>query len=172
MPIGFFLIGKNTTVIVILIALIIATYIDLSRLFNLPGWHLLEKPFRGMIRDHENNTMSGAFYILLAGLLAGILFETSHAAAVMGFVVLGDIAAALTGRKFGKIRLPGTNKTLEGSIGCLLACMIVAFVVPGLPLFVGIAGALTASIAEAFSGKIDDNIAMVIASGIVMYLIS
>ncbi|MCP4634820.1 MAG: hypothetical protein GY855_17975 [candidate division Zixibacteria bacterium] len=172
MPVGFYVIGNETTVVIIFITLIIAAYIDLSRLFNFPGWKYIEKPFKPMIRDHEHSTMSGAFYILLAGLIAGLLLETPYAAAVMGFVVLGDITAALIGRRFGRIRLPGTNKTLEGTIGCLTACIFVAIVIPGLPLFIGIIGAFTASLAEAYSWKFDDNLSIVIISGAIMHLLA
>ncbi|MBD3168433.1 MAG: hypothetical protein GF307_03045 [candidate division Zixibacteria bacterium] len=172
MPLGFLYIGKDLTLIAIAAGFILTTYIDLSRKYNLPGkqfFFWLVKPF---LRDREYDTFSGAFYILLAGLIAGIFLDTPKAVAVMCFVILGDLVAALVGRRWGGIRLPGTTKTLEGTIGCFLVCLLVAVSVPGLPLRVGIPGAIAATAAEAYSINIDDNLAVVIASGAMMLLMS
>ena len=171
MPVGFYLFSKSTAIPVISAALLVTIYIDMSRIYKLPGGKFLNGLISPVLREHEQNTFSGAFYILLSGLLAVIFLEVPLAASVMGFVILGDIVAALVGRRWGRIGLPGTNKTLEGSIGCLAICILVAVIAPGLPLRAGIPGAITAAIAEAYCGKIDDNLAMVIASGAVMVLL-
>ncbi|MBD3233779.1 MAG: hypothetical protein GF315_08660 [candidate division Zixibacteria bacterium] len=170
MPIGYHLFGKIPSIIIISFALLVSLYIDLSRIYSLPGKQFLINLIGPVLREHEFERLGGAFYILLAGLIAIIFLDVPTAAAAMGFVIVGDVAAALTGRRWGETRLPGTRKSLEGSIGCLLACILVAYVAPGVPFIVGLAGAVVATIAEAYSGVIDDNIAVVIASGLVMYL--
>ncbi|PJA26121.1 MAG: hypothetical protein CO189_12545 [candidate division Zixibacteria bacterium CG_4_9_14_3_um_filter_46_8] len=172
MPVGYHLFGKGTSIPVIFFALLVALYIDLSRIFHLPGNGLFLKLIGSVLREHEANKLSGASYILLSGLIAIIFLDVPNAAAVMGFVILGDIAAALTGRRIGRIKLPGTNKTFEGSLGCLLVCIIVAMAAPGIRWETGLAGAVTATIAEAYSGRIDDNLAVAIVSGLSMILTS
>ncbi|MCP4570087.1 MAG: hypothetical protein GY841_21100, partial [FCB group bacterium] len=49
--------------------------------------------------------------------------------------------------------------------------ILVSFLIPGLPTVAGLAGALAATLAEAFSGKIDDNFTVPVISGLVMLLV-
>ena len=46
--------------------------------------------------------------------------------------------------------------------------VMLSFVIPGLPSGVGLIGALAATLAEAFCGKLDDNLFVPISSGLVM----
>jgi dolichol kinase len=49
--------------------------------------------------------------------------------------------------------------------------IVVAFLIPELPLWAGLVGAVVATAAEAFSGRIDDNLAVPLASGAAMLAI-
>ncbi len=169
-PIGYHLFGKHISITVLIFTFLIAAYIDLTRIWGLPGKAFFKKLIGPVLRDHEHKGFSGAFYILLAGLLAICFLDIPEAAAVMGFVILGDVSAALIGRKWGHVRLPGTHKTLEGSIAFFTTCLFVVGVAPGINTGSGLAGAFTATIAEAYSMKLDDNLVVVILAGIVMLL--
>jgi diacylglycerol kinase (CTP) len=170
-PLGYYILGRVTSVYIILAALLVSLYIDLSRIYHLPAGKQLNSLIAPIIRDHEKKGPTGATYILTAGLAADLFLKTPVAAAVMGFVILGDLTAALVGKSCGSIRLPGTGKTLEGACGNLAVCLLVAWITPGLPVTTGIIGALTAVVVEAYSGRIDDNIAVVVAAGLVMSMI-
>ena len=81
----------------------------------------------------------------------------------------GDPAAELIGRKLGR---PGRRKTLAGSIGCLLACLLAAWVgmsLGGLSPLVAVAGAVVATLAERWSPPPDDNVWLPLAAGLVMW---
>jgi len=122
-----------------------------------------------MIRPHEKKNITGATYILGSSVITILLFDKPIAITAIAFIVLGDTAAAIIGRLWGKVKFKG--KSLEGSISFFLACSVVALIVPGIPFWVKIAGAFTATIVEALISKIDDNLTVPIASGAIMQLI-
>jgi dolichol kinase len=82
---------------------------------------------------------------------------------------VGDTFAALIGRKFGRHKFG--RKSVEGSLGCLVGTLIVAALAPGLPMWVAAVGAVTATVTEALSVTIDDNITVPLVSGTVMTLL-
>ena len=77
--------------------------------------------------------------------------------------------AALIGRKFGRHRFG--RKTVEGSLGCLLGTCLVAWLTPGLTAAVAFFGAVVATLTEALSFRVDDNITVPIVSGLAMTLL-
>ena len=97
------------------------------------------------------------------------MFDKAVAVAALSFVIVGDTFAALIGRKFGRHRFG--RKSLEGSLGCLAGTLLVALLAPGLSLTVGLTGAVVATVVEALSNKIDDNISVPIISGLAMTLL-
>ena len=76
---------------------------------------------------------------MLGAAICSIISLHSEAAAVSAFLgltffILGDAAAALIGKAIGRVKICG--KTLEGSIGCFLLCVILGvFIFPILPGF-------------------------------------
>jgi len=96
-------------------------------------------------------------------------------AATVGMVVLGfaDPAAAIVGRRFGKIQLVN-GRTLLGSAaffavgtGCAFAWLSLAWSVsPMVALKMALAGALAGTLAELFSRRIDDNLSIPVAAAL------
>ena len=123
-----------------------------------------------MIRRHESKDFTGATYILASSIIAIFIFQKPIAVTSIAFVVVGDTAGAIIGRIWGKVKYK--SKSLEGSIGFFMACTAVALIVPELPFWVKIAGAFVATITEAFTVKIDDNLTVPLISGLVMQLIT
>ncbi len=118
------------------------------------------------MRHHESRDFTGGTYILSGALFSVILFPKPVAIAVLGFTIFGDIAAALLGRRYGRVKLGA--KSLEGSLACLGACLLVALVVPHLSFGIGAAGALVATVIEATSLPVDDNLSVPLLSGTAM----
>jgi dolichol kinase len=127
------------------------------------------KYFGIMIRPHEKKNFTGATYILASSIITILLFDKPIAITAIAFIVLGDTAGAIIGRLWGKVKFKG--KSLEGSISFFFACSLVALIVPGIPFWVQIAGAFTATVVEALISKIDDNLTVPLASGALMQLI-
>lgn len=91
-----------------------------------------------LLRKEEKSQVTGATYLMGASAICSIISLHSEAAAVAAFLgltffILGDAAAALVGKAIGRVKIRG--KTLEGSMGCFLACVMIGFflfpVMPG-----------------------------------------
>jgi acyl phosphate:glycerol-3-phosphate acyltransferase len=149
-----------------------AIVIDLVRL-HAPGVRLAFRRFFGeMIREHEELSLLGSTYLLLAALLAIEIFPQPVAAAALGFTVLGDAFAAIAGKAWGRTRL--FHKTLEGALAGLAACLVwAAFIGAGgyLPWTPLLLGALAASLIELLPIPLDDNLGITLFSGYVMKLL-
>ncbi len=145
-------------------------FIDISRLRGWRFWNLFKPMITSMARDHElKGDFTGAAYILTTACLVIALFDKPVAIASLAFIMTGDTAAALVGRKFGVHRFK--HKSLEGSLAFLAAAIIAAFFIPDLPINIGLIGAAVATITEAVSFKIDDNATVPLVSGLVMHLL-
>ncbi len=112
---------------------------------------------------------TGATYILLSVCLTVALYDKPIAIAAIAFIIVGDTLAALIGRRFGRHRFG--NKSVEGSLACLAGTVIVAVIVPDLPIGIRLFGAVVATIVEALPLNIDDNITVPILSGLSMTLL-
>jgi len=88
-------------------------------------------------------------------------------------LIFGDVFAKTIGLLFGKTHI--FKKTLEGSIGYFLAAIIFGLIFqPYLDAsyFILVMGALTAAMVELIPWGIDDNLAVALISGAVMYVIT
>jgi dolichol kinase len=118
-------------------------------------------------------SLLGSTYLLLAALLSIELFPQPVAATAIGFTVIGDAFGALVGRAWGKHKV--FNKSLEGGLGCLAACLAwAAFVVSvgGVSAPVAIAGAVVATVVEMLPIPLDDNLGITLAAGYTMRLMT
>jgi dolichol kinase len=97
------------------------------------------------------------------------MFDRPIAVAALAFIMAGDPAAAIVGRKWGRHKYG--NKSFEGSLAFLIAALIVTWLAPGLPLKIGIVGAFVATVVEAVSSGVDDNASVPLISGLAMHLL-
>lgn len=154
-----------------LLGLILATFItvavDLLRLSDhrLRGFFL--RLFRSLIRSHEEEHLLGSTHYMIAALLSVVVFDHEIAIASLAFLVLGDAAAAIIGKRFGTPRY--WDKSPQGSIACFLVCLAVAVPVLG-SWAMAFVGATAATVAEALPSPLDDNMRVPIFSGIAMQL--
>ena len=144
--------------------------LDISRLRQWPLWTgFAGKILSPLIRRHETaGDFTGATYILLSVCLTVALYSKPVAIAALAFIIVGDSLAALIGRRYGRHRIG--RKTLEGSLACLFGTVLVALVVPGLPIGIRLLGAVIAAIGEALPLGVDDNLSVPILSGLAMTL--
>lgn len=129
--------------------------------------------FGGMIREHEQMSLLGSSYLLLAALISVEVFPQPIAAAALGFTVLGDAMGALVGKAWGRHKV--FNKSYEGALGCFAACLVWAAVVAHVahvPWPILLAGALTATIVEMLPIPLDDNLGITLAAGYAMKLLA
>ncbi len=154
--------------LIFLFSLTIFSYlVDVLRLEIKPFGRLFYRIFEKLLWEKEKRIFTGASTYLLSAFLSVFLFSKPVAIASLAFLSVGDTVAYFVGTKFGKISLFG-EKTLEGSLACLIICIIISFLIPDLPLGVLICGAVGASIVELFPFGVDDNLILPLVSGLIM----
>ncbi len=169
-PIFYYFTDQRLVLTLLAVGLAIFLTIDLLRFFGHSRTKgFIHNYFGLMIRPHEKANLTGATYILASSILTILIFDKPIAILAIAFIVIGDAAGAIVGRLWGRNRY--WNKTLEGSASFFIACCIVALPVPGIPWWVKILGALVATVAEAFSFYVDDNLTVPLISGAFMQLI-
>lgn len=169
-PGGYYILGleKSTALWILLPFTVLVIATDISRF---RGWWLWQgffsKLFGRMIRSHEQNgDWTGASYILIASCCTIALYSKPIAIAALAFIIVGDSAAALIGRRFGRHRFG--RKSYEGSAACLGATLLVAALAPGISFPVAAVGAAVATLIEAKPLGVDDNISVPVLSGLAM----
>ncbi|MDI6807771.1 MAG: phosphatidate cytidylyltransferase [Candidatus Eisenbacteria bacterium] len=154
---------------VLLVVTLIVLLVDTVRL-NQPRVRNFFRYFLGeLIRDHEDISLLGSTYLLLATLLTVHLFPKAPAVACVSFLIVGDTMAALFGKAFGRTRVFG--KTVEGSAACFVSCLIVGWIVPGLTPAQIFAGSLVGTIFELLPIPLDDNFRIPLSAGFAMSLV-
>lgn len=148
---------------------IVFIIIDLGRTRNIWIAKIFQKFFNNMMRSHElDGKLTGASYVLIGSFITITLFPKEIAIPALLFASFGDTFAALIGKRFGRIRI--WEKTLEGSIAGIIACILVTWFIPGIPLFVKIIGAFAAMFIELMPIRIDDNLRIPLFSGTIMLI--
>lgn len=131
-------------------------------------YHFLRRT-RPLLRSHERHGLAGATYMVLAYLLALLLFPKPIAVVAMLYIGLGDAAAALVGKRWGRHRTRW-GKSWEGALAALVVNLAAGFAVPGVPVPASVLGAVAASLLEFLPLPLDDNLRVVMGGGAVAWL--
>jgi dolichol kinase len=165
-PLAYYIIPEQAGKAALLLAAAVLLTLDVLRLHEPRIRDIFHKLFGELVREHERSSLLGSTSLVISALLTAYCFEKSIVVASLLFLTVGDTTAALVGKTYGKTSIFG--KTVEGSLSCFLACLAIAMVVPGIPLSVGVAGALTATVFELLPIPIDDNFRIPLAAGFAM----
>ncbi|MFQ6678141.1 MAG: diacylglycerol/polyprenol kinase family protein [Fidelibacterota bacterium] len=145
--------------------------IDFARLRIPRVKDIFHQLFNFMMRKHElEGKITGATWAFIISVPVIYFFPKEIAVLSLVFMSVGDTAASIMGQTFGK-RFIG-SKSLEGTLSCFGACMIVILVFNIVPFYVGLSGAVSAAIFEVLPVNIDDNILIPIGSGTTMLIMS
>jgi dolichol kinase len=150
--------------------------------------------FAPLLREGEGSGFTASSYFLLAAFTVFLLCPASVAALAMVFAAVGDPVAGIVGERWGKLRIRASEgaraafrlelvqgrlpaageKSVEGSVACLLASLVSGMalaVVTGMPLWVVVVGAASATMAELFSLSVNDNLsAPLVSAGVITVL--
>lgn len=163
--------GKGVTLSVLIPISVLIFLLDVGRIRNWWIWKNAGARLIGrMIRVHEaGGDFTGATYILLSAACTIALYDKPIAVAALAFIIVGDSCAAIVGRLYGRHRFG--RKSVEGSLGCLAGCLVVAVFTPQLQWQIAVPGAVIATVVEALSTRIDDNISVPLVTGLGMTLV-
>lgn len=126
---------------------------------------------RTLLRSHERGGLAGATYLVLAYFLAALLFPRPVAVLAMLYIGLGDAAAALVGRRWGR-RRARWGKSLEGLGAAFAVNLLVGLLLPGVAWPAALLGAAAAALLEFLPLPLDDNLRVVLGGGAVLWAAS
>lgn len=167
-PLLVWLLPRPVAIALLVPVAVLALAIDLARHRIRPfRYHFLRRT-RTMLRHHERHGLAGATWMAVAYAAAVVLFPREVAVAAMLFNGLGDAAAALVGKRWGR-RRTAWGKSWEGFAAGLavnaLVALGVSMLTPGFPLGAALLGAVIAAAVELAPLPLDDNVRVTLAGG-------
>lgn len=124
---------------------------------------------RDMLRGHERYRFAGATHMAIAYLLALLIFPRVIAVVAMLYNALGDAAAAIVGRRWGRHRTRW-GKSWEGAAAALGINLAVGLLVPGIGPMGAVFGAIGGAAFEFLPLPLDDNLRVTLGGGLALWL--
>ncbi len=170
----YYLLGRERALVFYAVLFCVVLAVDLVRLKVPSVNRFVYARFGSFIRRNEEHKLTGTGPYVLGIGLSLFLFPPEIATAAICFLAFGDVAATSIGERYGKTKIGG--KSLEGTIAFVVAAAGAGLLLPlaGISLMHGIVltGALVAAGVELLPLPVNDNLAIPLASGAVMVLLS
>ena len=179
MPLGILALGRGLALYLLVPLAVLAVTCDVARQ-RIPWMHrFIQWVFSGIMRPEEQPpfggpiVLNGATWMCVSAAVCAALFSEPVAAAALTLLMVGDGAAAVVGRRWGRTRFPGSPKSLEGSAAFVVAGLAFALPIlawPGvtLPAGVLVAGAVIAAVIEVLPIPVNDNLRVPVLAGAAM----
>ena len=171
---AFFFFGWPRIVPMMCVWLVIVLIVETARLKVPAVERTLVGLFEGLIRDSERKHYSGIVHTTAGSLIAMVVASGDPVivGAAIGSLAFGDSAAALVGKAFGRTKIFGGHKSLEGSLACFAACFALSICV-GVRPGAALAAALAATVVELLptTGFFNDNLWMPVAAAVVLRIL-
>ena len=180
-PAGILILGRTVALWILAPFAVFAVVADLARV-RVPWFHrFINWVFQPIMRPEEQPPFGGPFVIngatwmCVSAALCTWLFPENMAAAALAMLMVGDGAAAVVGRRYGRTRYPFSSKSVEGSLAFFVTAFLAAlpFGLAGsepLSLVTLAIGAFAAAFVEAIPVDINDNLRVPLLAGGVMLL--
>ena len=155
--------GKSIALFVLVVLLIFFIEIDYVRV------ELGKKIpiFWRFFRKKEKDRHGGQVFFLIGAIISLAVFDFDIALVAILMTTFGDMAAALIGKRFGRIWIT-KKKALEGILVEFVVDVAIALIILGsssLKLVVVLIMAITATFVESVVEKLDDNLLIPLFSG-------
>ncbi len=171
--------GRLILASILAILAVILLLLDLLKARHKPFKSFTYSLFGKVLRKNEiQGGMTASTVVVASAAFTILIFREEIAVAALVFLSLGDSAAALIGKHFGRIRLVG-KRTLEGSLAalntCLAASLALLWLAPefgwGLTPVTLLVGSVVATLSELFDLPLDDNFRIPVFAGLAMELV-
>jgi phytol kinase len=157
----------KTTLFFAAIILLVEVIIEYIRV-ELHFWGKGDK-IKHIVKKSETESFSSVTSALVIGIVLFSVFEKNIAFAAMTISIFGDVAAALIGKTFGKIKLCSRGKTFEGFLAYFITGLLVGSIF--LPIYICIIISLIAAFAELNCSKIEDNFIIPLLISFIAFLL-
>ena len=157
-----------------------AVALDVARQRVAAVHHLVvDRAFGWMMRPEELTgvggplVLNGAVWMCLSAAACIWLFPPGIGAAALAMLMVGDGAAAVVGRRFGRRKWPRSPKSVEGSVAYVVAAFAMGLAVvtwpgAGLTVLACAVGAVVGAAVEALPIPLNDNFRVPLLSGLAM----
>jgi dolichol kinase len=168
-PLLVWLLPRPVAIALLVPVAVLALAIDLARHRIRPFRYHFLRHTRTMLRHHERHGLAGTTWMAMAYAVATVLFPRPVAVAAMLFNGLGDAAAALVGKRWGRHRT-AWGKSWEGLAAGLAVDLAVGIGVwmlapDVLSLGAAVLGATVAAMVEFAPLPLDDNVRVTLTGG-------
>lgn len=119
-----------------------------------------------VLRKHEKDNLAGNIFFIASTIICFAAFDYQVALLALLLTVFGDLMSALIGIKFGRTKIY-KKKSLEGTMAGLTMNLLVGYLILPEQPEIFIPMAVTATLVELFTGKLDDNLTVPLASGFI-----
>jgi dolichol kinase len=177
-PILAFFVSEQTLLIALSAVTFAFLIMESVRLLSSRANELFFRYFHGMLKEEERRRPTGSSYLLVASLLAFLLFDRDVAITCLFFLAVGDPMAATFGERLGSRRALGWGWHAwgwGGGLACFLSCLAIGMVLTQIGLdispFLIVGGSAAAALITLLPWPIDDNLIIPLFSGGVMTLI-
>lgn len=146
---AYWLLGYPRIVLWLTVWCVAATVVETARLGSSRVRAAIEAFFTGIMRESEKRSFSGIFHTSW-GCLGAVLMAGDKprlVSAALLYLALGDAAAALAGKRFGRTKVLGGPKSLEGTAANFAVCLACGLAV-GLRPVPALGGAAAAAAVE------------------------
>ncbi len=144
----------------LLLVLLEIEYVRLEYTLKLP-----ERVVR-FFRHHEKDRVTGAIWLVAACIISFAAYDYPIAFLSFFFVIFGDMFASLFGMKFGRHKMFRSKSWVGFGAGLAVNLLSGVFILPDQPL-VFVTMAVTASVVELLTSKLDDNFTVPLFSGFI-----
>lgn len=178
-PVVYYFITRELALSILIPLALLSLVLDLSRYYFKPFSNIFYKIFGFMLRKHEKDekrkNLNGATYVLISAVLVIAIFPKVFAVTGFAVLIIGDIAAALIGRKFGQTQF--LLKSLEGTIAFFIFSIVVILFTPKIEgniteFVIAVIAVGVGAVAENIStGWADDNLTIPVSIGITMWIL-
>jgi len=178
-PTIYYFITKELALSILIPLTIFSLLLDYGRYYNKPLADLIYKIFGFMMRKHEvdskKKNLNGATYVLISAVIVVLIFPKIFVVTAFAVLIIGDMSAALIGRKYGKTKF--LLKSLEGTLAFFFFSCLVVLLSPKIEgnlseYLIGFAAVAVGAIAENISSEwTDDNLTIPITICITMWIL-
>ncbi|MFA5806032.1 MAG: diacylglycerol/polyprenol kinase family protein [Melioribacteraceae bacterium] len=178
-PTIYYFITKELALNILIPLTIFSLLLDYGRYYSKSLADLIDKIFGIILRKHEKDSkkknLNGATYVLISAVIVILIFSKVFVVTAFAVLIIGDISAALIGRKFGKTKF--LFKSLEGTLAFFFFSCFVILLTPKIEgnfteYLIGFIAVAIGAIAENISGDwADDNFMIPITMCITMWIL-